>query len=154
MDFETDGEVKIKNPDNVHIGKNVFIGHGTFIDGYHSRGGCVEIGDGSWIGQMCYLHGAGSIGIGERVGIGPCTKILSSYHDLDCGRLHPIIGNPIETRLVRIEKNCDVGVGSIILPGVTLGEGSMVGAGSVVTKTFPEYSVVAGNPAKLLRTRK
>jgi acetyltransferase-like isoleucine patch superfamily enzyme len=52
----------------------------------------------------------------------------------------------------RIERNCFIGAGSMILPGVTVGEGSVVGAGSIVTKDVPPHSVVAGNPAKVLKS--
>ena len=54
---------------------------------------------------------------------------------------------------VIIEDGCDIGIGSVILPGVKIGEGSIVGAGAVVTKDVLPYSVVAGNPAKSLRKR-
>jgi acetyltransferase-like isoleucine patch superfamily enzyme len=65
----------------------------------------------------------------------------------------PIIFNDLEFGEVIIEDGCDVGMGSIILPRVKIGEGSIIGAGSVVTKNIPPYSVVAGNPAKSLRKR-
>jgi acetyltransferase-like isoleucine patch superfamily enzyme len=52
----------------------------------------------------------------------------------------------------RIEKNCFIGAGSMILPGITIGEGSIVGAGAIVTKDVPPRSVVAGNPAKVIKS--
>ncbi|NCO41067.1 MAG: N-acetyltransferase, partial [Armatimonadetes bacterium CG_4_10_14_0_8_um_filter_66_14] len=54
---------------------------------------------------------------------------------------------------VVIEDGCDIGVGTVILPGVTIGEGSIVGAGAVVTRNVAPYSVYAGVPAKKLRDR-
>lgn len=52
------------------------------------------------------------------------------------------------------DEGCDIGIGSIILPGIKIGEGSIIGAGSVVTKNVEPYTVVAGNPARTLRKRK
>ncbi|MCS6914560.1 MAG: hypothetical protein NZ890_15130 [Myxococcota bacterium] len=54
---------------------------------------------------------------------------------------------------VRLCDGCDIGIGAIILPGVTVGEGAQVGAGAVVTRDVPARAVVAGNPARVLRQR-
>jgi len=59
----------------------------------------------------------------------------------------------MEFKKVVIGDGCDIGVGSIVLPGVEIGEGSLIGAGSVVTKDIPPYTVYAGNPARFLRKR-
>lgn len=142
--------ILVFHPENIEIGNNVYIGHNSILKGYHKN--FLKIGDNSWIGQMCYMHSAGCITIGQAVGIGPCVKILTSVHK-EKNLENPIITNDLEFDEVIIHDNCDIGIGSIILPGVTIGEGSIVGAGSVVTKDIPKYSVFAGNPARLLRTR-
>ena len=66
----------------------------------------------------------------------------------------PVLHNPIEFKKVVIEDNSDIGVGSILLPGVVIGEGAIVGAGAVVTKSIPPYSIAVGNPARVIRSRK
>jgi acetyltransferase-like isoleucine patch superfamily enzyme len=63
----------------------------------------------------------------------------------------PILHRPLHFATVRLESGCDIGVGAILLPGVTVGRQAQVGAGAVVTRDVPPRSIVAGNPAKLLR---
>lgn len=132
---------------NVSIHPTVFIGEGTYIDGYHEGVG-VRICRGSWIGQQCYLNGAGGIDICEDVGIGPSVKIFTSFHGAGDG---PIIHRPLQFKRVYIQRGADIGVGAIILPGVVIGEYAQVGAGSVVTKDVDARSVVAGNPARVIK---
>lgn len=79
-------------------------------------------------------------------------KILTSFHQ-ECDIELPVLYNPLKFQPVRICDGADIGIGAIILPGVTIGCGAIVGAGSVVTKNVEDYSVVAGNPARLLRMR-
>jgi acetyltransferase-like isoleucine patch superfamily enzyme len=141
---------KIFHPEYVAMGSNIYIGHNTIIKGHH-RGNLV-IGDDTWIGPQCFLHGAGSLNIGARVGIGAQVIIITSFHKEE-GRDIPILYSDIEFRGVVIEDDCDIGVGARILPGVTVGRGAQVGAGAVVTRDVERYSVVAGVPARVLRSR-
>ena len=107
---------------------------------------------GSWIGQMCFFHSAGGITIGKNVGIGPGVKILTSSHGEE-GIEVPILHSRVDFAPVTIGDDCDLGVGSILLPGVTLGRGVQVGAGAVVTGNLPDFAVAAGVPARILRIR-
>lgn len=143
--------VLIFHPGNIEIGDNVYIGHNTILKGYHKNK--MVIGDQSWIGQNCFFHSAGGITIGRAVGIAPYVKILTSTHKEDDIN-KPILYCDLEFGEVVIEDGCDVGIGAIILPGVRIGEGSIIGAGSVVTKNVEPYSIVAGVPARLLRMRR
>jgi acetyltransferase-like isoleucine patch superfamily enzyme len=81
------------------------------------------------------------------------VKIFTSYHD-ESPASNPVLFNTLRFKKVTIEDGCDLGIGAIILPGVTIGRGAIVGAGAVVTKNVPAYNVVAGVPAKILRKRK
>ena len=142
--------VLIFHEENISIGSNVYIGHNTILKGYYKNEMIVE--DGTWIGQQCFLHSGGGIVIGKNVGIGPGVKILTSTHkDTDISK--PILHEEIEFQKVIIEDDSDLGVNSVIMPGVTIKRGTQVGAGAVVTKDFPEYSIIAGVPAKLLKRR-
>lgn len=94
----------------------------------------------------CYIQGLNAIFIGDYTQIANNVGIISSNHDVyDLSVNLP--GNPI-----RIGRYCWLGMGSLILPGVELGDHTIVGAGSVVTKSFPEgYCIIAGNPARKIR---
>jgi acetyltransferase-like isoleucine patch superfamily enzyme len=143
--------VRIFHPENVEIGDGVYVGHDTILKGYYcSR---MVIGSGTWIGQQCFFHSAGGLKIGRNVGIGPAVKIITSYHREE-GVEKPILHSSIAVEPVTIDDDCDLGVGCIVLPGVTIGRGAQVGAGAVVTKDVAPYSVVAGIPARQIRNRK
>jgi len=142
--------VMVFHPENISLGRNVYIGHQTMLKAYYRNS--LEIGDNSWIGQQCFLHGAGGISIGRNVGIGPGVKILSSYHADERIDI-PIILGDLVFAAVAIADDCDLGAGSIVLPGVSIGRGCQVGAGAVVTRDLADYSVAAGVPARVLRSR-
>ena len=108
----------------------------------------MVIGSGTWIGQNAFLHSAGGLKIGEKVGIGPGVQILTSSHKLSEGINLPILDRPLEFAEVEIGEGCDIGANAVILPGVKLGERVQVGAGAVVTKSFSDGAVVKGVPAK------
>jgi acetyltransferase-like isoleucine patch superfamily enzyme len=142
--------VLVFHPETIALGNNLYIGHGAILKGYYNSR--MDIGDNTWIGQQVFIHSAGGVTIGKNAGIGPAVKILTSQHAEE-GIEVPILFSRIEVSPVIIEDDCDVGVGSIILPGVTLGRGTQVGAGAVVTASTPPYAVVAGVPARVLRLR-
>ena len=142
--------VLVFHPENISIEHNVYIGHNSILKGYYKNQ--MTIGTNTWIGQNCFFHSGGGIEIGKNTGIGPCVKIISSYHKEE-GIAIPILFSTVAFEKVVIEEDCDIGVGAVILPGVRLGKGTQVGAGAVVTKSFPPYSVLAGVPAKVIRMR-
>lgn len=142
--------VMVFHADNIRLGSNIYVGHQTILKAYHQS--VLEIGDNTWIGQQCFIHSAGGVSIGRNVGIGPGVRMFTSYHR-DEGIGIPILLGELEFAGIRIDDDCDVGVGAIINPGVRLGIGVQVGAGAVVTRDVPPYSVVAGVPARILRTR-
>lgn len=141
----------IFHPENVSIGDDVYVGHRAILKGYHVNE--LVIGAGTWIGQGVFLHAAGGLSIGNRVGIGPGAHVITSSHHLAAASTAPVMDGALEFAAVRLEDGCDIGVGAIILPGVTVGKGAVVGAGAVVTGSVPAGAVVAGNPARLLRQR-
>lgn len=142
--------VLVFHPETIALGSHIYVGHGTILKGYYNNR--MEIGDGTWIGQLAFLHSAGGIFIGMHVGIGPGVKILTSAHDVDAD-VDAILRSPIRFAPVRIGDGADIGTGAILLPGITVGEGAQVGAGAVVTKDVAPRSIVAGNPARYLRDR-
>ncbi len=146
--FETG--VLVFHPENIELGENVYVGHQAILKGYHRN--TMRIGDETWIGQQSFLHSAGGIDIGARVGIGPGVRIITSAHG-EVGRDTPILSSPLEFAPVVIEDDCDIGVSATILPGVRIGRGAQIGAGAVVTEDVPPYSIAMGVPARVTRER-
>jgi len=142
--------VLVFHPENIEIGDGVYVGHNTILKGYHQ--GLMTIGSGTWIGQQCFFHSAGDITIGRNVGVGPGVRILTSSHAEE-GISKPILHSRIELAAVTIGDGADIGIGAIVLPGVTIGRGAQVGAGAVVADDVPDFAVVAGVPARVLRMR-
>lgn len=93
-----------------------------------------------------YYQAIEKITIGKGSFIGPNVGLITANHDTSDLNSHQ------EAKPITLGENCWIGMNSIILPGVTLGPNTTVGAGSVVTKSFPEgHCIIAGNPARLLR---
>jgi len=111
----------------------------------------VNIGEGSCIYHNVVLDDQkGMITIGKNCVLTGCTILA---HDASTNKLLGLkYGEPSITQPVTVEDDCFIGYGSIVLMGVRVGRGSIVGAGAVVTRNVPPYSVVAGNPAKVVCT--
>jgi acetyltransferase-like isoleucine patch superfamily enzyme len=142
--------VLVFHPETISLGDNVYVGHRTILKGYHK--GRMAIGENSWIGQDCFFHSAGGVEIGRNVGIGPSVKIITSFHGEE-GVDTPILFSGIEFAPVTIGDDADIGIGTIILPGVVIGRGVQVGAGSVVTRDLEDQAVAYGSPARVVRLR-
>jgi acetyltransferase-like isoleucine patch superfamily enzyme len=119
----------------ISIGKNVVIRPGTFLFADPTDGG-------------------GGITIEDKVLIGPCVHFYTNNHEFSDDRRaiydqgYP---EPTQADSILLKSGCWIGAGSIILPGVTVGINSVVGAGSVVTKDVPDFSVALGSPARVVR---
>jgi len=141
--------VGFKHLETFEIGDNVFIGAQAYIQGRFD--GACTIGDNVWIGPQSYFD-ARQLIIEEYVGWGPGAKVLGSTHTglpIDV----PIIQTDLTVKPVVIGAWADIGTNAVILPGVTVGKGSIVGAGAVVAKDVPLFAVVAGVPARFLHWR-
>lgn len=115
----------------------------TWLDGI----GSFTVGNNCAINQKCHLVTRGGITIGDNVSISSETCILTADHDLNSDSFSG------RTRQVIIHDFVFIGTRAMILPGATLGEGSAIAAGSVVTKDVPARSIVAGVPAKPVGVR-
>jgi len=141
--------VGFKHLETFDIGNGVFIGAQSFIQG--RIGGRCIIGEKVWIGPQSYFDARDMI-IGDYVGWGPGAKVLGSAHTGIPVEV-PIVQTDLEIKPVRIEDWADIGVNAIILPGVTVGKASQVGAGAVVTRDVAPFSIVAGVPAQIIGWR-
>lgn len=116
------------------------------------KGTGITIGDRTGISARAYLAGQGGITIGNDVIMGPNVQLFSENHNFSDLNL-TIKEQGVNKHAVFIGNNCWLGGGVTILAGVTLGDGCVIAAGSVVTKSFPANTVVAGVPAKVIKTR-
>lgn len=101
----------------------------------------------SSLGERSWIYAMDKISIGEKSCIGKDVYLLTGSHNIECSTFDLV------TKPINIGKCCWVATASTLLPGVSLGDFCVVGANSVVTKCFDNYSVVGGNPAKFIKKR-
>jgi len=142
--------VVLKHPETIEIGDAVFLGAQAMIQGRHD--GTCKIGNHVWIGPQAYFD-ARALELGDYVGWGPGAKVLGSTHTGQPTDI-PIIQTTLSIKPVRVGYAADIGMNSVLLPGVNIGANAIVGAGALVTQDVPEYAIVAGVPARFLRSRK
>ncbi|MBI59944.1 galactoside O-acetyltransferase [bacterium] len=138
------------------FGDNVTICFGALIrpSGFWGRnlGKGLSMGNNSSIGAYSYIGCSGKVQIGNQVLIGPNVSIIAENHIFDSLDI-PIQNQGVSNKGIVIEDNVWIGTKSVILDGVKIGYGSIVAAGSVVTKNIPSNVIVAGTPAKIIRQR-
>ena len=155
--IEDGAEINCLSLHGIKLGNRVTIGKYAIIRPSNIYGGSIgeglTMGDNSNIGPYNYIGCSGKITIGNNVMLAPRVSIYAENHVFD----HPEIlirEQGVEKKEVIIEDDCWIAANSILLAGVTIGKGSVVAAGSVVTENVPPYSVVAGVPAKWIKSRK
>lgn len=140
----------------VIIGDNVGLGAYSRLvvsTSFNNMGKHIKIGNNVGIGEFAYLGGAGGLDIGDNCIVGqylschPENHIFSDKHELirDQGTVR---------KGIIIGENCWIGSKVTILDGVVIGAHSVISAGAVVTKSMPEYSIIGGVPARILKMRK
>jgi acetyltransferase-like isoleucine patch superfamily enzyme len=147
---------RIRCPHRVHIGRDVSIAERSVlsvVDDFQGAryGGILRIGDRCEIGSDFYVHCAGEVTIGARVRIGARVFVADSSRDLAKGAPSVTDLDIGDTDPVRICDDVVIGVGALILPGVTVGERARVVAGAAVTRDVAADAIVSGNPARAVR---
>jgi len=143
-------------PEALSIGKDTLILSDAYITPLKEYSGVryepqIEIGDGVYIGRHAYFVAVDSIRIEDGCVLSEYVYITDNTHGLHPER-GPLMKQPLTSKgPVLIGRNCMVGFRVSIMSGVTLGEYCVVGANSVVTRSFPAYSMIAGCPAKLVK---
>lgn len=154
------GKIFIRNRGTVIIGNSVTInsnyasnpiGGNCFTSIYVKQGARLTIGDNTGISNTAIVCSM-EINIGKYVFIGGDCKIYDTdFHSLNFEKRHRLPDNDVRTGTVNIKDGAFIGTGAIILKGVTIGEKSIIGAGSVVTCDIPDNEIWAGNPARFIR---
>lgn len=117
-------------------------------------GGKIKIGSGCGISGST-IYAMQEISIGKNVLIGGNCKIIDNdFHPLLAEERMPQLNEKIKKRSINIGDGCFIGANSIILKGTHIGTNCVVGAGSVVSGTFPDNVIIAGNPAKIVKYNK
>lgn len=118
-----------------------------------SLGGLIRIGKRTGIGDFCNLYGyAGGVEIGDDVMVATGCRIVASAHGTQ-DLTTPMAVQPSTYRGIKIANDVWLGTNAVVLDGVEIGQGAIVGAGAVVTKSVPAFAIVGGVPARILKYR-
>jgi acetyltransferase-like isoleucine patch superfamily enzyme len=129
------------------IGKQIDESITIFIPFYTNFGRHIIIGKNVFINHACSFLDLGGITIEDDVLIGPKVNLITENHPVDPSQRKSLVLNPI-----LIKRNAWIGAGVTILPGVTVGENSIIAAGAVVTKNVADNTIVGGIPAKVIKS--
>lgn len=166
-------DVVLRSPHRIRLGAGVLIDDGVVLDAKGERSlielgdrillgrqcvlscneATIRMGDLLSVGPFCFFASKGFIEIGSGVSIGAGTYLLAGSHASDDPE-RSILEQDRTAQGITVEDNVWIGTNCSILDGVRIGRGSIVSAGSVVSKDVPPYSVVMGNPARLVQRRK
>ncbi|WP_458012100.1 acyltransferase [Candidatus Solincola sp.] len=141
--------VIIRNAERIEMGSHVTLFDSVFID----AGNGVSIGSHTHIDVFTSIYGYGGVQIGEKCAIAAGVRIYSQTNQYKAEREKPVIYQPVHHAMVCIGNDVWIGANAVILPGVTIGDHSVIGACSLVNRDVPSGSVVAGIPARIIGSR-
>lgn len=168
-----EGGVRFEIPKRISLGRNVFVGESCWI-GTGTNKGSIDIEENSFVAHRStlaaqggnihikkhvhvsrgtYINGIGNVTIGNDCMIGPHVVIISGTHNFKDVQT-PIRKQGSSKKMIVIEDNVWLAANVNVMPGVRIGEGSVIGAGAVVTKDIPPYSIAVGVPARIIKSRK
>ncbi|MEX2527304.1 MAG: acyltransferase [Gemmatimonadota bacterium] len=141
----------IRDPRRFSAGPRTRIEEGVYMNcgGDWSPDGYFRCGSGCFLGAYSVIYAGGGVELGDNVALAPHVLIASHHHPVD-PPADPMLSRFV-TNPVRIGSNVVMGMGATVLPGVEIGQGSMVAAGALVTRDIPPGSLVMGSPARRVR---
>lgn len=153
--------IDIRNKANIDFGYNLTTGVGCRIEAYpkeKTNNKCLRIGNNVEMNDFVHIVSSNSVIIGDNVLFASKIFISDTSHGIydgeeviHCSPLTRPNDRPLVSSFVIIENNVWIGEFVSILPGVTIGEGSIIGTMSVVTKSIPSYSIAIGSPARVIK---
>ena len=147
-------KLEVTWPHKISLGDGCSLEHATYLNaaGPYSEGVSISIGEGVFIGTGCEFNITGGLTIGRCSLVAAGTRIIDHNHGTAADAY--IKNQPETSAPVRIGEDVWIGANAVILQGVTIGDGAIVAAGSVVTRSVAPYTVVAGCPARPKRDRR
>lgn len=141
-----------ENGQGIVIGNGAIIGRNTIMS---MKNGTIEIGDNTNIGVNCTLHTSTNLRLGKNIIIAAYTYLIAGgNHKFDRTDM-PIIAQGMDVKGgIVIEDNCWLGAGVMVMDGVKIARETIIGAGAVVNKNIPEFSIAVGTPARAIKRRK
>lgn len=136
--------------DGIYISKNVFIGRGSILS---CKNGDIILGKNVNIGFNSEIFSGSKVVVGENTLIAAYVYIIGGGHDYSRVDI-PITEQEKISHGIKIERNCWIGAGVKVFDNVTIGEDTIIGAGAVVSKDIPAFSIAAGIPARVVKSRK
>jgi len=144
--------VSIENPAGIHVGAFVKIGAHAVLEALvPERGVTLRIGDAAYIGHFARITAVNEVVIGEE------AMVADRVYISDTGHVYEDVSRPIKRQGLRDGRRVEIGrgawicIGAVVVGNVRVGEGAVVGANAVVTQDVPDFTVVAGNPAQVVR---
>jgi acetyltransferase-like isoleucine patch superfamily enzyme len=144
-----EGNIEVGAARSVRLGHCVKLGKDVYLGAWEE--GELIVGDNSYIGRGTIILAHQSVVIGDDCLIAPGCHITDVNHGIAAGEL--IRKQPLVSKPVRIGNDVWIGASCSILPGVTIGDGAVIGARSVVTRDVPSNAIVVGIPAKIIKYR-
>ena len=144
-----EGPVEVAAGRNIQLGKGVRLGRDVYLGCWPN--GRITIGDNTYVGRGSIILGHCSVTIGGDCLIAPGCHITDVNHGIEAGKL--IREQALESQPVRIGNDVWFGAGCSVVPGVTIGDGAVVGARAVVTRDIPPNAIAVGVPAEVIRYR-
>jgi len=143
-------DAKGLNNNGIYISKNVFVGRGSILS---CKNGDIILEKNVNIGFNSEIFSGSKVVIGENTLIAAYVYIIGGGHDYSRVDI-PISEQEKPSHGIKIEKNCWIGAGAEVFDNVTIGEDTIIGAGAVVSKDIPAFSIAAGIPARVAKSRK
>lgn len=150
--------IQYDNIKDIKFGKNIYIGDFSVVTvknyNMDERISQLTIGDNTYIGECNNIRASGgTIQIGSNCLISQHISIIATNHKYSKDTEISMQPWSVENNYVKIGDDVWIGAHCVLLPGVSIGNGAIIGAGSVVTKSVRDYEIVAGNPARFIKER-
>jgi acetyltransferase-like isoleucine patch superfamily enzyme len=142
-------------PQLISLGRKTVIREHAWLNAGRGQGAepVLRIGNGCYIGRFVQINAANSVVLEDKVLVADKVYISDVDHKFSDPSLPVIDQGVVSKGKVLLREGCWIGTGAVILSGVTVGRNAIVGANSIVNRDVPDYAVVAGSPAKILRER-